>query len=82
METQLIAWFTAHPFIRTQVAVGVGAGIVAVKADYSRYKEHSTADATLVFQWRIAVRQYAIAALIAMGPGFSAEILKILGGGM
>lgn len=78
MEQTLIAWFAAHPFIRTELVLILGAWGSYAERDWAEYKKSVLADQTLTFSWRAHLRIYPHVALIAVLPPFVAEVWHIL----
>lgn len=81
-EAQLIAWFAAHPFWRTEAVSVVAALSPMVVHDYMTFKqfqaEHPNG-ADIAFDVFIAARRYALAVLVGALPPIAAMTYRVLG---
>ena len=78
-ETQLIQWFAAHPFLRNELLLILGAISAIVKADWDTFKNHKLGQPEATFSWRVAGWKYLQAIVIGGAPPLAAEVWKILG---
>lgn len=77
-EAQLITWFTAHPFTHTLAVAVVGSVAAAIKLDRRSFEIARAADPTLLFNWGVALKHYALAGSMAAGTVIGASIVHIL----
>jgi len=75
-----MAWFAAHPFIRNELLLILGAVSAIAKKDWESFKKHQAGEPTATFNWRVAGWQYLQGVIIGGVPPIVAEIWHILGG--
>lgn len=80
LEDQLIAWFAAHPFLRTLALLTVGTLSAYAKKDWDKYKADKEINPARTFNWAVAGKQYLEAVIMAVLPAVFAKIWTILGG--
>lgn len=77
-DVTIKAWLAAHPFWHAELLLVLGALSGLAKADWERFKRHQVDDPAIAFNWRVALRQYSKAFVLAGVPPIASKAWDIV----
>ena len=78
-EQDVITWLAAHPFLRNEIVLFLGAVSALARKDWEAFKSYQIGQPEATFNWGRAFKEYSKAIVIAVLPPIGAWIWKVLG---